>query len=348
MKRTLAASVLLCASFAPAAAQTELGPPVRVMLFSDASYEWTERDVRQGFSLHQVVGHLNAALSDRLTVAVEATVDPRSSAATLERMILAYDVSDALKLSVGRYHTPISWWNTQYHHGLWLQTPIDRPRTVRFGTPLIPVHFLGLLATGTVPVGRSTLVYEAGLGNGREPGLVGPGDGGEADASAAGVAGVRFRPAAVPGLELGVHGYLDEVDPDGVIGPTRERILGGHVVWLANPEVVVEYLHFTHDPEAAGTEPVGSDAYYAQVGWKLPPAPAVQPYVRYETVDVGEGDPLFSGLGLGYDGVIGGVRWDFAAFAALKGEVRWEEFAGADRVTSVVLNASFVIPNLIE
>lgn len=350
MTRTPAAFVLLCASFAPAAAQADLGPPVRLMLFGDASYERTERDVNQGFSLGQLVGHLNGALTDRVTVAVEATITPRSAGttATLERMILAYDVSDALKLSVGRYHTPISWWNTQYHHGLWLQASIERPRTVRFGTQLIPVHFLGLLATGNIPVGRSTLVYEAGLGNGRAPEMVGPGDAGEPDASAAGVAGIRFRPAAVPGLELGVHGYLDRVDPEGVVGPVSERIVGGHAVWLANPEVVVEYLHFTHDPEASGTEATDSDAYYAQVGWKLPPAPAVQPYVRYETVDIGAGDPLFTGFGLDYAGVMAGARWDFAAFAALKGELRWEEIAGADRTTSAVLNASFVIPNLIE
>ncbi|MDX1675787.1 MAG: hypothetical protein R3314_13420, partial [Longimicrobiales bacterium] len=192
MPFALVALALLVTSLTPLAAQeADLGPPVRVMLFSDVTYEWTERDVNEGFSLGQVVGHLNGSLSDRITVAVEATVSSRSTGpvATLERLILAYDVADALKISAGRYHTPISWWNTQHHHGLWLQLSIDRPRTVRFGTPLIPVHFMGVLASGNLAVGRSTLVYEAGVGNGRSPGLSGAGDAGELESEAAAILG---------------------------------------------------------------------------------------------------------------------------------------------------------------
>lgn len=349
MRRSLAAAALLCAIASPASGQNELGPPVQVMLFSDATYLLTEREVSEGFSLGQVVGHLNGVLTDRLSIAVEATLTPRSSAtvATLERLIIAYDVSDAFKLSAGRYHTPVSWWNTQHHHGLWLQTSIDRPRMVRFGTPLIPVHFVGFLAAGTLHLGGSTLAYEAGAGNGRDPGLVGPGDAGEQDGSVALVSGLRFRPRGLAGLELGVHGYLDRVDPIGTTGPVDERILGGHASWLANPEVVVEYLHFIHEPEAGGGAST-SDAFYVQVGLRLPPGRTVQPYARFERVDIAAGDPLFSGLGLGYQGVIGGLRWDFASFAALKGEVRSEEVAGAQRATSFAMNASFVIPNIIE
>ena len=349
MTRTLAAAVLVFAAVAPAAAQTDLGPPVRLMMFGDASYRWTERDVDEGFSLGQVVGHLNAVLTDRLTVAAEATLTSRSSGtvATIERVILAYHFSDALRLSAGRYHTPISWWNTQYHHGLWLQTSIERPNMVQFGTPLVPVHFLGLLASGTVPVGRSTLVYDAGLGNGRQSDLVTPGDAGDENDRLAFVGGLRFRSAVVPGLEVGVHGYLDEVDPGTGAGTVDERILGAHAVLLSNPELLVEYLHFVHDAHAA-TGSTDSDALYVQVGWRLPGSRGVQPYVRYETIDTAADDALFAGLGLAYDGIIGGLRWDFADFGALKAEVRSEEFAGGERAASVVLNASFVVPNIID
>lgn len=349
MTRALVTATLLCAIAGPAYAQNELGPPIRVLLFSDATYLLTEQDVNEGFSLGQVVGHLNGALTERFSVAVEATLTPRSSGtvATLERLIIGYHASDAFKLSAGRYHTPISWWNTQYHHGLWLQTSIDRPRMVRFGTPLIPVHFVGFLASGNLPLGGSILVYEAGAGNGRAPDLVGAGDAGEQDGKLAVVSGLRFRPGVVPALELGIHGYVDQVDPVGTTGPVDERILGGHASWMANPEVVVEYLHFIHEPVAGGGAST-SDAFYAQVGVRLPPGRTVQPYVRFERIDIAAGDPLFAGLGLGYEGVIGGLRWDFAGFAALKGEVRSEEVAGAQRATSFAVNASFVIPNIIE
>lgn len=349
MKRTLAAALLLAGLTAPATAQTDpLGPSVRLMLFGDASYVWSEHDTTEGFALGQVVAHLNAVLSDRLTMAAEATLTSRSTGtiATIERVILAYHFSDALRLSAGRYHTPISWWNTQYHHGLWLQTSIDRPNMVRFGTPLIPVHFLGLLASGTVPAGRSTLVYDAGFGNGRQPDLVSPGDAGDANAKPAFLAGIRFRPAPLQGFEIGAHAYVDEVDPGLDAGPVDERIFGGHAVWLTNPELVIEYLQFMHDPEGAAS--TTSHAFYAQAGWRLPGARTVQPYVRFETIDIAEDDALFAGRGLGYDGVIGGVRWDFATFGALKAELRSEKPTGGERGTSIAVNASFVVPNIIE
>ena len=38
-----------------------------------------------------------------------------------------FDKSDRLKVSFGRYHTPINYWNTAFHHGQWLQTTISRP-----------------------------------------------------------------------------------------------------------------------------------------------------------------------------------------------------------------------------
>lgn len=348
MNRHLAVLLLLAVTSSPLDGQAPAGPPIRVMLFGDASYATTERDVPEGFHLGQLVGHLSAGLTERLFVTAEGTITPRNegTGATLERLIVRYDFSDMLKLSAGRYHTPIAWWNTQYHHGVWLQTSIDRPRLVRFGTPLIPVHFLGLLAEGTASVGSSTLVYEAGAGNGRQPDLVGPGDGGENDAGLALIGGLRFRPAALAGLELGVHGYVDEVA--GPMGDVDERIVGGHVAWTANPEVVIEYLRFLHDPAEAGAGSTTSDGLYAQLGWRPRSLPSLQPYIRYESIQIPAGDVLFAGRGLGYDGIIGGVRWDVANFAALKGEARSEEFAGGSRAVSFLLNVSFVVPNIIE
>jgi len=39
-------------------------------------------------------------------------------------LLIRYDYNDFFKLSFGRYHTPINYWNTAFHHGLWLQTTI--------------------------------------------------------------------------------------------------------------------------------------------------------------------------------------------------------------------------------
>ncbi len=85
----------------------------------------------------------------------------------LERLIIRYDLNDYLKVSFGRYHTPINYWNTAYHHGAWLQTGISRPEMTQFGGSFIPVHFVGMLVEGAVPAGGLNLNYNFGLGNGR-------------------------------------------------------------------------------------------------------------------------------------------------------------------------------------
>src|SRR2546425_13004144 len=85
----------------------------------------------------------------------------------IERTILRYDFSDLLKLSAGRYHTPISYWNTAFHHGQWLQTTANRPEMIKFGGFFLPVHFVGILAEGAVAPRSLGLHYDGGGGNGR-------------------------------------------------------------------------------------------------------------------------------------------------------------------------------------
>ena len=82
----------------------------------------------------------------------------------VERVIIRYDLNDYFKLSFGRYHTPINYWNTAFHHGQWLQTTISRPEMTQFGGSFIPVHFVGSLVEGAVPAGGLNLNYNFGRG----------------------------------------------------------------------------------------------------------------------------------------------------------------------------------------
>src|SRR5581483_5822478 len=114
----------------------------------------------RGFDEGQFVLHLASALSPRVNFFGELSLTPRADAGTGnppatgfnaegERAIIRFDQSDQLKVSFGRYHTPINWWNTAYHHGEWLQTTISRPEMVQFGGKFIPVHFVGALVEGS-------------------------------------------------------------------------------------------------------------------------------------------------------------------------------------------------------
>jgi hypothetical protein len=65
---------------------------------------------------------------------VSATARSNDFVVDVERLIIRYDFADFFKVSAGRYHTPHSFWNTEYHHGLWLQTTTARPEMIRFGS----------------------------------------------------------------------------------------------------------------------------------------------------------------------------------------------------------------------
>src|ERR1051325_821814 len=130
-------------------------PSLHLSGFADVNFAAQDRsEGARGFSEGQFTLHLVSALSPRVAFFGELTFSPRADAGTgnppatgfnaeVERAIIRFDQSDELKVSFGRYHTPINWWNTAFHHGQWLRTTVDRPEMVRFGGQFIPVHLVG-------------------------------------------------------------------------------------------------------------------------------------------------------------------------------------------------------------
>ena len=154
-------------------------PSLRWAGFSDFNFSATDaRNARSGFNEGQFALHLSSALSSKVTYFGELSAGARRDAGTgspsapgfnfeIERSFIRFDQNDYFKASFGRYHTPVNWWNTAFHHGQWLQTSIARPEMTRFGGRFVPVHFVGGLIEGTVPLGGLNLNYNVGLGNGR-------------------------------------------------------------------------------------------------------------------------------------------------------------------------------------
>src|SRR5690606_21216440 len=111
----LLAATLLCVVVATdLRAQHPNNPHSRFtgFLFGDVTFAATEWDRPEGFLMGQLVGHGNVQLSERLSFFGELSASARSDgyAFEVERAIIRYDFADELKLSAGRYHTPISYW----------------------------------------------------------------------------------------------------------------------------------------------------------------------------------------------------------------------------------------------
>jgi len=348
MRRVLVAGCLLMGgAAAPLVAQQRRA--VEVLGFADFNAFFTKRPgVADGFRSGQLAGHVSAELTPRLGIFTEATATPTATGFNLEieRTILRYDFSDALKLSAGRYHTPISYWNTAFHHGQWLQTTANRPEMIKFGGFFLPVHFVGILAEGAVGPGSLGLHYDAGVGNGRGATISRAGDAGDVNNNRAWITGLRVSPGDLRHLELGGAVYVDRVKPTAGAG-VRERIFAGHVVWSSErPELIAEYANSRHEQEGTGTT-VHSEAGYVQLAYRLPgSADAFKPYGRWERVIVPPTDPLLGALtpNLNYTALIAGLRWDFAPVAALKAEYRREKANSATGYDTFVLQSSFTFP----
>jgi len=347
MRSLLGAGVLALLLAAPAAAQ-ERHPNAQIIGFADFNFLTTERPVPDGFRSGQFAGHLSAELAPRLGVFAELTATATATGFNLEveRSILRYDFSDYLKLSAGRYHTPVGYWNTAFHHGQWLQTSVNRPEMVKFGGRFLPVHFVGLLAEGSVGSGGLSVRYHAGIGNGRGLNIARGGDAGDVNPQRAWVAGLSVSPGTPRQLQIGASAYGDRATL-AVGNPVDERLVGAFFAWTAErPEIIAEYASVRHTQTGGGPRAT-SQAGYVQLAYRLPGrASAWKPYARYERVDVPATDPLLGAITptLDYRAVLAGLRFDFASVAALKAEYRREKPGGPRWLDTIILQVSFTFP----
>ncbi len=86
-----------------------------------------------------------------------------------ERFQLGWLFKDNL-FWLGRFHNPIGYWNTQYHHGAYLQPSISRPSTLEFEEHggILPTHQAGLLVEGTFDFHEREMGYALALATGPE------------------------------------------------------------------------------------------------------------------------------------------------------------------------------------
>ncbi len=324
-------------------------PQFNVIGFADINYISADSNDADGFAIGQAVAHLSASLDDSLSFFGEFTATAKDSeyAVEVERLIVKYDFSDRFKLSAGRYHTPVGYWNSAFHHGAWLQTTASRPEMVKFGSKLLPIHFVGVLLEGSLPSGDLGLEYKAGFGNGRHSNIARAGDAGDLNGDKAWMLQVLSKPRWSRGLNLGIGFYNDEIEvPESP--SVKESTLSAHAAWSNDsPEIIFEYLHSKHELTTDSSTSGDVDAWYAQFAYRLPGKNrAWKPYARFERTRVDDTDPLLGAEALDYDGGILGMRWDFNPYATLKAEYRNEEFDNGGRENNFRVQLAIVLTNL--
>ena len=100
---------------------------------------------------------LTSKITERANVLAEVVIGEGHAQifdVDLERMLFKYDYNDYFRLSLGRYHTGIGYYNTAFHSGMWLHT-MARPLIMEYATDggLLPTQAVGLSLAGAIPSG---------------------------------------------------------------------------------------------------------------------------------------------------------------------------------------------------
>lgn len=321
--------------------------------FSDISWsgERTSRVAGQAsrneaFGLGQLDLYMVSLLGENVSFLAETVFElgrGQVFAADVERVLLSYTWSDYFKLSVGRGHTALGHWNEAYHHGVLLQPTVKRPQALRAedGGGILPIHFVGMELSGTLPLGGWRLQYVANVANGRGASIEQVQSGNDVNRDKALALKLSLRRDGDRTIRFGPSVYRDLIPADSA-NPVRQLqirqlILGSHFVYDdQRVQFMAEAYRVKNDERQSGRE-FDHDAWYAVLVGKLG---KWNPYVGIDGIDFAPGDPFYTSVGTDLQRILGGIRFDVNPFNALKLELRRDK-RPRDTTNAIAIQTAF-------
>jgi hypothetical protein len=145
-------------------------------LFGDATFGFSSKREGSGspepaFATGVFDMLFNAELHETILATSEVTFayDPAAPVAALERLHMRWKPSKYFFVEAGRFHTDLGYFNVAYHHGKWLQLPIERPRQIALHGGILPMHMIGAQAGVSVPVLKGAINLVGSVGSARDP-----------------------------------------------------------------------------------------------------------------------------------------------------------------------------------
>jgi hypothetical protein len=322
-------------------------PKINFHGFGDVNYTYSSQAAANPneFWLGELDFYITAQLSPNITVLSENVLSADGTfnnwSLEAERLIFDYKFNKYFNVGVGRFHTQLGYYNTQFHHGTWLEMDTHRPWFLEFEDSggILPVHMVGASIDGDIPSGDLNAHYFVQVGNGRSydasnspenPTQAERVDNGRKAVNVAFVA----KPKWAPGVEFGAGAYHQVVSPQATVlglgGPegfdviptpetlpsVRELIGNVYFVYSANGwNFLNEAFEVSHTP--TGERSFNTFAGYSEVSKALG---QWTPYFRFTYVNSPAGDPVYNLIqttGLRYGPTLG-LRFDFSDFACFK------------------------------
>ena len=325
-------------------------PSLQLLGYADANFdaEWPDAgSASSSFRIGEFDLLFTSTLGQDWSALAELVIEAENGAefaVDLERAVLTYAPRDTFTLSMGRFHSVLSYYNSSFPHASWYQVATNRPFSQDFEDEggLLPSHSVGFAVSSRLggPL-RPRFVFEATNGTsasgiGTSAPKVSVQSSRDENSHKAVVGAVQFRPVKVPGLQFGVAAFVDKVGPSG-LPEVSERITSGHVVFQDDKwEWITEAYGIRHQlPKAAAAN---SSAVYTQVARQFGQS---RPFFRYERLQLSEGDPLHAeGVGT-TQGPSFGVRFDPSRFVGVKTQFDWLTHSDRDGRKRFVVQVSF-------
>ena len=259
-----------------------------------------------------------------------------SDEAEFERLQAGLRVRDNAFAWAGRFHAPAKFWNSEYHHGQFLQTSITRPALEEWedDSGSQPAHVTGLLLeTEQQRDDESALSYAASIGFApvfEDGGL-------EAHEILGGASGhglslnlrVGYRPQYLASTQFGIVAAWNEINVESgsIPEPDQPRnidqaSLGVFGDWHWNDlRLLASLVYFDNELEFATAD--GNDTYllgYAQLEYEA--SDIVTVFGRIES-GADEDDSAYLGLLENFvtERYMLGARWDVAQYHGLTFEI---------------------------
>jgi len=274
-----------------------------------------------------------------------------------ERFSLKYNFIPEFNLAIGRFHTPLGNVNRTQHHGTFLQEMVTKPFFLEYHEPssTLPLHVVGLMATGTFHKGSLNFSYESTLHSQQTVRqITSPGgqDFIEIDPnnslSGSIDPGLSLRFRIFPdhrNWQVAAFAYQNKVglDLNNIQNLLDESIVGLDVQYTYHDwELSAEYFRIRHDYQIANND-FDATAYYLQLGYRY--SDKIGLHTRYAFMNIDENDPYYVLSGMNdQHRSSAAIRYELNDDQALKLELGYLDFEdqSIENVTSIEAQWSFL------
>ena len=338
--------------------------PAQAFEFSamgDASYNTTDATGEyNNFAIGGLDSFVRAQIDDNTEAFIEYVFENDGSGFVLdvERLYVKRNLNETNRIGIGRFHSPLGYWNNTFHHGVIMQDTVSRPAFLDFedgDSAILPTHAIGLWFEGTAgPVGYELAVANntfLSTGNFGEIGI-----GNVQDYSNSKTFFGRLTYAPNNSLHFGVSAKSGDILEDGSSTPAYTLAAGDTVAKQTITGVDFRYKHdkfnvlgeyFNLDNKATSTVKANGgtsgsgDAYYVQAGYQA--TEKLRPTLRYESFK-NDGDVYFTTLGKPeYTANVLALRYDLDDSNVLTFQYKKTSPTGGEDVTEMVLDWAFLI-----